>query len=434
MHVNGQTDSAPSDRVAQIDQSLAACAAETIAPGATWSRSARVAAARILRAVDTLGLLCLLAVGALLGGAVIQGLRHELPGAYSWLEPFSTLKLIARSSWVPACAMASYGLGALATRGPPDWRSWVGRARGLPRQRALTLGLVALAVFGADVLYVPQHGALDALALSIAGVLLVRRWPRAVVIDAAVNLALVTLLFTGVCYWFTVVKALTFAAGAPRDALILQLESTVFGVAPHRVIAAWTRLQPEWLYWFDRAYFRIFEHMLMVTCFLFGLGDRVRRAEYVGSLALCYVIGAPLYLTFPALGPAYFDPEAFTFLRQRQDLITPFMQAKLWQNTTAIARGRSTLLETWSYIACMPSLHIAHEVVMLYHARGSTPALLLSIGFTGFTCVAVVALGWHYPTDLILGAALGLLAIAIARWQSQRLLPRHARAGSTSRS
>lgn len=416
----------------QIEQSLAARAGKTVSAARTWSQPARFAAERVMRAVDKLGVLCLLAVGSLLGGAVVQRLRHELPDAYSWLEPFSTLKLIARSTWVPACALASYGLGVLAQRGLPDLRTWVGRARALTRQRALNLALVALTVFAVDVMYLPQHGVLDALALSVAGTLLVRRWPRAVVIDAAANLALVTLLFTSVCYWFTVVKALTFAADAPRDALILQLESTLFGVPPHRVIAAWTRLQPDWLYWFDRAYFRIFEHMLLVTCFLIGLGDSVRRAEYVSALALCYVIGAPLYLTFPALGPAYFDPEAFAFLRQRQDLITPFMQAKLWHNTAAIARGRSALLETWSYIACMPSLHIAHEVVMLYHARGSTPALILSIAFTGFTSVAVVALGWHYPTDLILGAALGMLAIAIARWQSQRLMPHYARAGSTS--
>jgi membrane-associated phospholipid phosphatase len=72
----------------------------------------------------------------------------------------------------------------------------------------------------------------------------------------------------------------------------------------------------------------------------------------------------------------------------------------------------------------MPSLHIAHELVMLYFARSSKLAFPVSLAFTALTTVAVVALGWHYPSDLVAGAVLAVFAIALARWQSDRLLPR----------
>ena len=49
---------------------------------------------------------------------------------------------------------------------------------------------------------------------------------------------------------------------------------------------------------------------------------------------------------------------------------------------------------------------------------------LIPFAFIVLTGVAVVALGWHYPTDIVGGFALALFSIWLSRWQSARLLPR----------
>jgi len=99
------------------------------------------------------------------------------------------------------------------------------------------------------------------------------------------------------------------------------------------------------------------------------------------------------------------------------------MRTYLRQNTDVVLSRTAHNVRTWGYVACMPSLHVAQELVMLYYARSSRLAFLLSLLFTSLTLVAVVALGWHYPLDSLGGALVALIAIAIARWQRASLMP-----------
>jgi membrane-associated phospholipid phosphatase len=173
----------------------------------------------------------------------------------------------------------------------------------------------------------------------------------------------------------------------------------------------------------DRVYFAIFEHMAIGSCFLLGLGDHAERGRYLGALCICYVLGAPLYLLMPAAGPAYFDGSAYGFLRQ-QHLVTSYVQGLLFRNTTAINGGAATSIQTWGYIACMPSLHMAHELVMLYYARRSRIFFAGTLVFFLMTAVSVVGLGWHYPTDILGGMVLGAVAIFLSGRVGARMFPR----------
>lgn len=379
----------------------------------------------VSHAYSTVGLLAILSVVALIGGLLVQSASAQLPMAYTWLQPLRALKQVALSAGFPLLAGLAYILGVCSQRGWASLKSWLhaGIAYATDRRMLLLRGFAFVVVFALDVLWAPKHGPADALVLAIMGAAIVRPWSRQALGRAALHAAFVVLVFVAVCYWFTVVKALTFVGQNPRDPLILKLEQAIFGVLPHRWVAAWAAQSPGWLHWLDWIYFRIFEHMALTTALLLGRGDVRARNEYLASLAICYFLGAPLYLTFPAAGPVYFDPGAFRFLQQ-QELLVNSVQAALFRNTGGINEGRATILHTWAYIACVPSLHMAHELVMLWFARVSKPALLLAFGFTALTGVAVVALGWHYPTDIVAGAALAALAIGLARWQSARLLPR----------
>jgi len=163
--------------------------------------------------------------------------------------------------------------------------------------------------------------------------------------------------------------------------------------------------------------------MALVTVLLVALGRRRQRTEYLGALALCYVLGGLAYHSCPALGPSFAEPSYFAFL-DRPSLIAGGIRRWLLYNTQGVAQGTAHELRTWGYIACMPSLHIAHELVMLYYSRGSRLAFGFSLAFALLTQLAVVVLGWHYLLDSLGGAAIAALALAIARWQSRSLMPR----------
>jgi membrane-associated phospholipid phosphatase len=105
-------------------------------------------------------------------------------------------------------------------------------------------------------------------------------------------------------------------------------------------------------------------------------------------------------------------------------LAVNYVQAALFDNTAAVNEGRAASIQTWGYIACMPSLHMAHEFVMLYFARRSPVFFSGTLAFFVLTAVSVVALGWHYPTDIVAGVVLGVVAIVISRQLGPRLFPR----------
>jgi membrane-associated phospholipid phosphatase len=113
-------------------------------------------------------------------------------------------------------------------------------------------------------------------------------------------------------------------------------------------------------------------------------------------------------------------------------LAANYVQAALFNNTAAVNEGRAASIQTWGYIACMPSLHMAHEFVMLYFARRSPIFFAGTLVFFMLTAVAVVALGWHYPSDILAGVGLGAVAIVISRYLGVRLFPRALRSSSAT--
>jgi membrane-associated phospholipid phosphatase len=379
-----------------------------------------------------LGLLVPISLLALAGGALLQHSYTELPSIYTWLQPFRTLRGVAHLPGLFSAAGAAYALGALARKDRRSLRElWLARGEPLaalrdPARRLplLIRCLAGVAVVALDFLFLPQHTLLDALALGGFGFVLARPYSRPELRRALVHGACTVLVFTAVCYWFTVVKALTFIGSfTQRDRTIVAFEHALTGVHPYRLLAAWSSHHPGWVAWFDWAYTRLFHHMALASAFLFGLRDARQRTEYLSALAICYFVGGPLYWLMPAAGPAYFSPSTYAFLRSYPSLQVNWMQAVLYQNTAEVDHGQADALITWSYIACMPSLHLAHESVMLFYARASRLFFVLSLAFTLLTAVGVVALGWHYPTDILAGIALAVFSILLCRWQSDRLLP-----------
>lgn len=373
----------------------------------------------------------LLLLGALLMTSVALWLHHRseaLPRAYTVLEPLRTLKGVLELPGFMLAVLGTFILGRVRRRAEWDLDAVAAAFKqtvslreafpGLGRRAALTALVLVV-----DALVLDGQSILDFLALGVvAFVGSQERRPFSEWLRLAAHTALASVIFMAICYSYTVLKALTFVGRQEVDAQIIAIEQGIFGVTPHRVIAAWVSRHPDLLYWLDWVYFRFFHHMALTTVLLVSLRLGRERIEYLGALAICYIIGGPLYHVWPGAGPGYFDARTFEFLGHHPILVNS-IRAWLYENTSSVLNGRAVLLKTWGYIACMPSLHVAQEFVMLYYARHSRLGLALSAVFTAFTLVAVVALGWHYPLDSIAGGVVAAIAIKVSHWQRDYLMP-----------
>jgi len=375
-----------------------------------------------------LGLLVWLSLCAVLGAALLHH-ASRLPRAYTWFEPLSTLRGVLSRPHFPLAILGVYALGGWQWRGAWDFQASAQQlARALPARELLHAGLRPLScvvlLLGADALVLGgARDSLDLVALATLGFIVAAHRPdRRQLTRELGYVALSAAIFLAICYAYTILKALTFSSGRSFDERIIRFESTLFGVAPHRMLALWTSTHPAMAQLFDWVYFHFFEHMALTTVLLVALRKPRERTQYLGALALCYLLGGPLYHLLPAVGPSYFEPSYFEFLQDPR-LMTGAIRSYLQTNTDAVLAGSAREVRTWGYIACMPSLHVAQELVMLYYARSSIPAFLASLPFTLLTLPAVVALGFHYPVDSLGGALVALVAITLSRWQASALMP-----------
>lgn len=382
--------------------------------------------ARIERIYRAAGLLVCLTVAALVIGATLHH-TSGLPSRYTWLEPLRTLRLVFEVEYFPTAILATY-LVATLRREPEGFarRTW-GRLRDGIEAGALGVSarslLLAAPLSVIDAILFASHNALDVASIFVL-VLVAghqrldrRRW-----LELLGHTLLAATAFSAICYCYTVVKALTFSGRMQVDPVLAGFERAIFGDFPHRVIASWASGRHAFVSLCDWVYFRFFHHMVLTTALLMGMRQPKERTEYLGALALCYLIGAPLYHLLPSVGPGYHEPEYYKYLGT-MPLTTNDVRSWLYANTMDVVQGKAEVLQTWGYIACMPSLHIAQELVMLYYARKSNIALAFSSVFTAITAIAVVVLGWHYVIDSVGAVLVAGTAIAVARWQRDRLMP-----------
>lgn len=375
--------------------------------------------------VRRLGWLLVLTASA----TAIAGALHRLgplkAAPYAWFHPLQMLRSDLSQAYSPFLLGVAFLLG-LAARAPNE-RPALRCDVALDRERRRVLGAVAgtLVALLVDLTQFPAHNPLDHFVIAAVGAGLGWWGPRLLRSASARALGELTftlLVFTLISYAFTVVKAHLFLARPPDDAPLIAFGGAVGGQPLHRVIAAWASTHPDFVVLCDRVYFRLFSHMAVVSCFLTGLGRPDTRQRYLSALSVAYVAGACLYFVLPALGPVYADPEAFAFLRALP-LDVNEVQPLLLRSTNAVREGRCDGIATYAYIAAMPSLHLAHELVMLFYARASRAFFAANALFTALTAVAVVVLGWHYGIDILGGAVLAALSIAVAEWRRIPWMP-----------
>lgn len=344
-------------------------------------------------------------------------------GGYTWIFPVWALRGVVLRSWFPTAAVVAWLLGVWSDPGRRqelvDAIRWVVSADATAPRWRRQAGLIAiggLATIAAWVLS-PAYQPSDLAAYALAAVWLAHRQrapgeARAALID----LVRVVVVLAAVSYVFTTVKACLFLVRSPADAAIVGFETGIFGEPPHRWVARAVASRPGVVNAFEEIYFRLFDHMAVGSLFLLGAGRHQERDRLWISLAACYLLGGFAYFILAGYGPGFFEPELYSYLGQGAP-VTRETQNALLANTQAMRGDRPFVLPTYAFIACMPSLHLAHELVLLYYARSSRLFLLLTGLFVAATWMATLGLGWHYSVDVLGGLLLAAVSVAAAeRW------------------
>lgn len=344
----------------------------------------------------------------ILAGAIVIHMLSALPLEYSWSR---TLELFWQSVTdkyfiVMAC------IALIAAAGVRARRSFSSPLR-FDARFFISLALAAI-VLMVMVAASSQYGAWDYAFLLPVLALMVPALRQRHPLKALAGFIATILVLVVTSYVFTIYKSQLFIERAPLDALLVEAESFLFGRPLYLSIAEWASTHTAWVRFSDWVYYLFFHHMALTALFLFACDDNEEQWRYVLSLALCYTLGGLSYFLFPAMGPVYFDPGQFSYLSANAEFTT-FIQGLLKESTDGAGNGRLTVIETFAFIACMPSLHMAHETVMLFYSRRSR----LMIGFAALfwtgAFAAVLILGWHYLFDVLGGLLLAALVIWIAQ-------------------
>lgn len=238
----------------------------------------------------------------------------------------------------------------------------------------------------------------------------------------ALEVAFVLVGFLAISYAFTVIKACLFVGNAPADAALVDFVNQYAGGTVYGSFATWGAQHMGWVRALDDFYLRIFDQMATVSLFLIGAGKRSERIVFQSALALCYLFGAVSYFILPGFGPAFFDPDAYAFL-QGHGLWAPVVQEALAANSLSVTTGTVSALPPYQFLACMPSLHMTHELVMLYYARHDRAFFSAKLVGVLLSAVAVIVLGWHYWIDIFGGVGLALGCVFIAERARGWLFP-----------
>ncbi len=174
--------------------------------------------------------------------------------------------------------------------------------------------------------------------------------------------------------------------------------------------------------------------------FFFADPEAGERRRFMLSCVLLWTLGPWLYLSVPAVGPAYaFAGEWAEVAEEMPRAVAG--QRVLRENYEKVVAGRSGPLTAFNPtrgVAAMPSLHVgAHWLLLLWVRRRARPLLVPAAVGTSLTFLGSLATGWHYAVDGYAGILLAQLCYGLAtrrghgrRWSRARRPANPARAST----
>ncbi len=153
---------------------------------------------------------------------------------------------------------------------------------------------------------------------------------------------------------------------------------------------------------------------LTLGAFLVLNRDASLGAWYATALSLNWILGVVSYFAIPSLGPAFYEPARFQLLPESG---VTSLQNYLARNATNFYEDPTG--PAIYGIAGFASLHVSVVLTAcLFLRRTDQPKTLQTIAWTYMvlTGMATIYFGWHYFADVLGGAAIGWVSVAIAGW------------------
>lgn len=160
-----------------------------------------------------------------------------------------------------------------------------------------------------------------------------------------------------------------------------------------------------------------------------GRGSRILLGYCVSFIVLFYG-GRLLGMLNPVMGPAFFQPEAFTYLQGSVTAEAMRLVSEVFAQSAANASERGGIL--LGGVSAMPSLHVAMVATTAYWlAAAARWTLMVTVPWVLAVWTSTVLLGWHYVLDGAGGLLLAAASISITRAMLRAAAARLQPAGSS---
>jgi hypothetical protein len=227
------------------------------------------------------------------------------------------------------------------------------------------------------------------------------------------------LAFTIVGFGYTMTKGILFINTEPVDEVLKRVDLWLLGAGLYQHLAAFRISHPLLTRGLDLAYIGLMPQLWWSVFYFYGAKDIRNGRPYILALLFIYLFGSLAYFVLPSLGPIFHDRVLFEDLR-RLAPDSANVSSYLLQQTGMTRAGRAHPIAPFGFIAAMPSLHVGQALIMLLAMQRSALMSVLNLIMLLLTVAATTVLGWHYFTDDIVGALLGLgcwfLGRKIASW------------------
>ena len=140
--------------------------------------------------------------------------------------------------------------------------------------------------------------------------------------------------------------------------------------------------------------------------------------QFVGTILLAYYFALGLFYLWPSQGPYYLYPgEPSHFPTPPQTYI---IQQTLVRHALALWNHAPIHRISTDYFIGFPCMHIAQPIIVMWYVRRWKAILIALCAYDALLIVSILLLEWHYVVDILGGALVAAISIAITNQSSWR--------------
>ncbi|MCX7125830.1 MAG: phosphatase PAP2 family protein, partial [Gammaproteobacteria bacterium] len=170
-------------------------------------------------------------------------------------------------------------------------------------------------------------------------------------------------------------------------------------------LMTWTHNHPHCRQIFNIAYAGLLFELLGIPILLTLFNGRKALSIFYIAQLSTMIIGSLIYFFFPTMAPSAVVHSPY-FMHAEHDTSLRFYQIHHFLKVTSNDGG----------LIAFPSFHVLWAVLLTNTCRGEKRIFYPLACFNFILIISTVFLGWHYLSDVISGALLGVVGIYFGEW------------------